>query len=267
MINKTELSKKASQVKNVLVKLDKLVVAFSGGVDSTLILSLAIEVLGKNNVKAVYFSSCLQTIKHEKQILNFIKSQFGSDDFFGIIKFNPLNDKDFIKNNEQRCYICKKNIYAELISQFSSFSSNIVDGTNFSDLSDDRPGYRAIKELGILTPLADSYITKKEIRKLAKQRNLQNWDLPSNSCLATRVIEGEEITKDSLYLIEKAERYLSENGLSGIRVRKDNNNAIVMIPELNYDKVINSNFHKDISNQLTVLGFESVSFKELPNKE
>ena len=267
MDNKIELGKKEAQVKDVLLKLKKVVVAFSGGVDSTLILSFALSVLGKSNVKAVYFSSCLQTTNHEKQILSFIKSQFGSSDFLNIIRFNPLSDEQFLKNDKQKCYICKKNIYTQLKTAFLPFSSNFIDGTNYSDLSHDRPGYQAIKELGILTPLADSNLIKSDIRQLAKKNNLHNWNLPSNSCLATRVIEGERIAMNSLKMIEKAENFLINIGITGARVKKNGIQANIMIPQQFYKNINESRLQKNITDYFIMLGFGGVCLRETSNKE
>ena len=252
---KTEiLSKLKKEFKNY----NSALVAFSGGVDSTLLLFLLKKILG-NNVKAAtvvfpYIPS--KDIEKTKTLAKLIGVQHHFFDGSNIFK-----NKNFRLNPRNRCYICKKHIY-EVLKRFAEKEkiSVIVDGTNFDDLKEDRPGLKALEEENIKTPLADLGLDKKTVRLLAKQFNLPNWNSPPTTCLLTRLPFGTEITADKLSRIEKAESFLAsvlgEPNIA-IRVRDYMDIAVLEVSKDHISKVFLEK--AQILKKFKELGFKKVA--------
>jgi uncharacterized protein len=214
------MSEKYWQLLEILKRHERLAVAFSGGVDSTLLLRAAIDALGSNRVMALTASSCLESrgvVAYRRRTL---QACFPDDLNHVEIPCNPLGRKVFWVNTANRCYECKKYLFSKIFSTMEALGyHDLADGTNADDLATDRPGLRAIKELGVYTPLAELGLTKKQIRQLAKDKELINHDLNSESCLATRIPTGETITGALLKRIEEAENFMKQLGFTGPRVR------------------------------------------------
>lgn len=190
-------------------------IAFSGGVDSTYLLYEALK--HAEYVKAYYVKSAFQPSFELGDAFR-LSSELSFD--MGIEPLNILRKEAVIKNDADRCYHCKKAIMTAVYEAAGRDGiSVILDGTNASDPEDERPGMRAIKELGILSPLRLCGLTKADIRRLSKEAGLFTWDKPAYACLATRIPTGTEITKEMLIRTEKAEEYLSSLGFSDFRVR------------------------------------------------
>lgn len=214
------LEKKYNCLKDVIEGYEKVGVAFSGGIDSTLLLFVAHQVLGSDRITGYHVSSCLQTrslAEQNKTLLD--KISIPQSSFVELTAF-PLYWKEFVANDTERCYFCKKRIYKTILDDsINKEIHDLLDGTNLDDLKQSRPGLRAIRELGIKTPLVQCKFTKHEIRHLARHLNLPNHDLPSNSCLATRIETGQPINEKTLKLIEESELFLVELGFYGCRVK------------------------------------------------
>lgn len=214
------LGNKYSCLQNVLEGYEKVGIAFSGGIDSTLLLFVANQILGSDRVVGYHVSSCLQTkslVEQNKILLE--KISFPQTSFVELAAF-PLYWKEFVINDSERCYFCKKRIYKSITDDSVNREIYVLlDGTNTDDLKQNRPGLRAIRELGVQTPLVQCKFTKHEIRLLAKHLDLPNHDLPSNSCLATRIKTGESIDENTLDKIEEAEHFLKKLGFHGCRVK------------------------------------------------
>ena len=201
------------RIRDLIKRLGRVVVGCSGGVDSLLLSKVASDTLGEKSlaitVKTPFFPSYeLSELREniEKLRLRHIFVDMGM----------PLG---FSENNPQRCYICKKEMYSKIVEIAKDLGGIVLDGTNLDDINQPRPGIKALRELGIRMPFLELGIGKKEIRELAKQAGLPNWDKPSNSCLATRIPQGEKITLEKLAVIDKVESYLVERGERGIRAR------------------------------------------------
>ena len=191
-----------------------LTIAFSGGTDSVFLLNAAVNVLGKEKVKAVFIKSELTDSSEAKQAQQ-IAQKFNVP--FEILHLNVLNEIRF--NPISRCYLCKKKMFSELLKT----NEIIADGTNADDLNAFRPGLQALKELKINSPLAEAGLTKSQIRQLSEKYSLPNAKKPSAPCLATRFVYGEEINADLLEKIAKAEDFLKNEGFSSLRLRRHKN--------------------------------------------
>lgn len=211
-----ELLNKYNKLKNYISELKSLAVAFSGGVDSTFLLKVAHEVLG-DKAMAITSISCLIPIREREE-----SSSFCTDNNIKqlIINPDPLSIEGFSDNPKDRCYICKKALFKQIINTaFDNGISYVAEGSNLDDEGDYRPGLKAIAELEVLSPLRAVGLTKSDIRALSKMLGLYTWDKPSYACLASRFVYGEEISAEKLLRIDKAEQYLYDLGYRGMRVR------------------------------------------------
>ena len=197
---------------------NSLIVAFSGGVDSGLLLAVAHEVLA-DNVLAVTIATELipdRDLKSIKEILAYFNIRHK------IVHLSMLGDEEFVANTRERCYYCKRR-FSQLLKQIAADEgiATVAEGVTASDYHEyrHRPGIAASRESGLWHPLAEVGITKSEVRAIAKEIGLPFWNKPSNACLATRIAYGERITGDKLEMIENAENILLDAGFSQLRVR------------------------------------------------
>jgi len=223
------LEAKNRQLEESIGSMDRAAVACSGGVDSTFLLKTACEVLGANNVIALFADTPLLPPGENREIEK-LASLIGCR--LLKVELNPLSWPDFTANPQDRCYLCKKKIYITFVERLADLDiSMLMDGTNLDDLDDYRPGLLALEELGIVTPLADARLTKAEIRQLSRVKNLPNWNKPSSSCLATRIATDQIINQDKLDIIAKCETELHRLNFFGCRVRLRDDFAIIELAE------------------------------------
>lgn len=207
------MSTKYRKLCAILEKYENVAVAFSGGVDSSLLLKAATDVFAENAI-AFFAHSALQ----KKDVLPRIEKRcrvLGAR--LRIVPCDPFSWAGFAANKEDRCYRCKKKIYGEFIALLPE-GYILLDGTNVDDLNMDRPGFRAITEYDVKTPLVDAGFTKSDVRRVSRNLGLSWWNLPSDSCLATRVARGFAIRPSLLELVEAGENLLTKNGFAGCRV-------------------------------------------------
>jgi len=214
-VNKKTLQK-LDRLREKLRDMKRVAIAFSGGVDSSFLLAVGHDELGDNAV-AVTAVSPTYPQEEYKDAQRFTKT-LGSPHI--IIQTKELQNKDYAKNPQNRCYYCKKELFMQMKQVANQHHiPHILDGSNADDSKDYRPGSLAIKELGVKSPLKDVGLTKQEIRDLSKQMNLHTWDKPPLACLASRFPYGEPITEARLNQVYTAERFLHSLGLKHIRVR------------------------------------------------
>ena len=212
-----ELSDKYSNLCAALSREKKLAVAFSAGVDSTLLLKAAVNTLGNENVLAVTALSA-----------SFPEREADEADVFtrGIgvsrvtVEVDQLSIPGFRENPANRCYLCKKVLFTQMMEAAREKGFTVMaEGSNVDDLSDYRPGLKAIEELGVMSPLREAGLTKAEIRELSSELGLPTWNKPSFACLATRFVYGETISDEKLRRVELGERLLQDLGFKQFRVR------------------------------------------------
>lgn len=204
-------------LQGILVAAGKVAVAFSGGVDSTFLLSVACKALGKDNVLAVTATGPVYT-QRERSFAQAFTRKLGVSHVL-MPTWDLGRDGPYI-NVPDRCFGCKSELFGKLIKLAGERGfSTVVDGTNASDLGDYRPGLRALKLLGVRSPLLEAGLEKKEIRSLSREMGLPTWDRPAMACLASRFPYGASITEEALWQVERAEEFLLDRGFRQVRVR------------------------------------------------
>ena len=198
-----------------------MAIAFSGGVDSAYLLYAAKQYA--EEVRAYYVNSAFQPA-FEFEDAKRLAEQLGIK--LCVIPINVLENEKVVANPANRCYYCKQVIFSKIVNQAAIDGfTELLDGTNASDDSADRPGMKALQELKVMSPLRECGLTKNQIRQLSKEAGLFTWNKPSYACLATRLPTGSKITNERLEATEKAENYLMELGFKNFRVRMLNNPA------------------------------------------
>ena len=236
-MSSTGINEKYTQLLEIIRDLGSVAVAFSGGIDSTFLLQAACDALEKDLVAALFGVSCLLPGQSVQSALRIFARHFSGQAHLRRIDLQPLLWDEFVENTEDRCYFCKKRIYTIFRKELEGTGACLVDGTNADDLTAHRPGLRALRELGVQAPLAMAGLHKSEIRYLAETRGLENHDLPSNSCLATRIAKGDPIAIEVLRLIDDAECFLHERGFHGCRVRPGAERTVLEIRSDDLERV------------------------------
>lgn len=211
------LKAKEAALQSRLRKLGSVLVAFSGGVDSSVLLAAAARTLPHNRILAVTARSPTYPADELKQARSIAH---GLGVRHRVIKTAEFDDPRFVKNPPRRCYYCKSELFSELvrIARAEGLAS-VADATNFDDRGDYRPGRRAAKECGVESPLLSARLTKREVRALGRRYGLPNWDKPASACLASRVPYGTRLDTRLLARIDAAERLLQQMGFKQVRVR------------------------------------------------
>jgi len=252
------------QLKSYLRQYPKALVAFSGGIDSYLVLKSAIDALGSDNILAVTGDS--PSLKeNEKKQTSALAEKVGAR--HKIIVTEEMQNPDYYNNPDNRCFFCKDELYSKLDELKNELHYDaILDGTNFDDLSDYRPGFQASRNHSVISPLAELKFTKQEIRNISKELGLEIWDKPSSPCLSSRIPYGQKVTIEKLRMIEQAENILSELGLKDFRVRhfefpqngKTLKLAKIDIAEQELDKFLSSTLGRT-GGALKSLGYDFVT--------
>jgi len=210
------MEERLGKLKDILKEMKSVLIAYSGGVDSTFLLKVAKDTL-KNKVVAVTATSLTYPMEEFEEAKKLAK-MIGVKHI--VVETNELEDPEFTSNSPQRCYYCKKELFS-LLKKIAKENSieQIADGSNADDVQDFRPGIQAACEFGVRSPLKEAGLTKSEIRLLSKKMGLPTWSKPSFACLSSRFPYGMRINKKDLLKVAEGERFLRKLGFSQVRVR------------------------------------------------
>jgi len=251
------LDKKYQKLKDALQEMESVVVAFSGGVDSTFLLRVARDVLGTDNVLALTATSPtypeyeLEESRDLAREIGVRQLEFESDE---------LKIPGFSQNERDRCYHCKKELFGICKAKAKELGfSYILDGSNLDDLDDIRPGRKAVEELEVRSPLLEAELTKNEIRLLSRDLNLPTWQKQPFACLSSRFPFGTEITPERLVQVGRCETFLRHHRIRNYRVRYHNETARIEVAPDEIDKFLDPAFRQAIVDEFKAAGFTYVS--------
>lgn len=252
MLDKDKARSKKKDLIHYIQNLDSLIVAFSGGVDSTFLLAVAHEVLGEKLLAATA-SSATYPSQEQEEAVRFARKQ-------GIEHIVFESDETclpaFSANSPDRCYHCKKLLSQELLQIANEKGiSHIALAANQDDLGDYRPGITAAEEMGMIEPLMEAKLTKEEIRFLSKEMDLPTWDKPAMACLASRIPYGDPVTDEKLKMVEEAENFLAKNGFKQFRVRHHGAVARIEVELSDLRKMMDKTLREKIVEHFKEIGF------------
>lgn len=251
------LQRKVEKLKSLLVTYGQVAVAFSGGVDSTLLLKVARDLLGGERVLAITVQSDFVPAGDIREAQEFCLQEGIRHK---IVTLDPLLYYDVRTNPAERCYFCKRLVFGKLRELVGSAGIvHLLDGSNVDDLGDYRPGQRAVKELGVLSPLLEAGFTKADVRVLSAELGLKTASKPSAACLASRIPYGEELTVAKLRRVEAAENFLHEEGFPQVRVRSHGDLARIELPIEELTNFMAEGHYEKTAQQLKELGFGYVT--------
>jgi len=252
------LEEKLSNLSRYITQLQRVVVAFSGGVDSSLVLKVAVDCLGKQNVLAATLLSPLMP-RRDLETAGRIARELQAP--HRIIETDELQDAQIVTNTPQRCYHCKRHTF-ELLTGLARREGyrSVLEGSNRSDTRDYRPGLAAVRSFEMVkSPLLDCGLDKGEVRRLAKSLGLGNWDQPARPCLASRIPYGEPLSLKKLEMVSEAEARLADLGISNVRVRYHGPVARIEIDPAEMSRVLEPELLRLISREVKSCGFTYVA--------
>lgn len=250
------LGRKREHLHRILADMGSVLVAFSGGIDSTLVLKVAHEALGERALGVTAVSPTFPAI--ELGWAERLAADIGAR--HRIVRTDQLQVPAFVENDASRCFHCKTDLYQLLGGLQQELKMHAVaDGTNLDDLGDERPGHAAAREWGVRSPLVEAGLSKSDVRELARELRLSNWDKPAAACLSSRIQRGTPITVEKLSRVERAEVFLIEQGFRQVRVRDSDGAARVEVGSSEVPRLLDPALGTTITEFLRQLGFASVT--------
>lgn len=246
------LAEKYEQLQALFQEMEQALIAYSGGIDSTLVAKVAVDVLGDRALAVTAESPSLMPEDLEDARMQ--AAEMGIT--HKIVQTHEMDNPDYTSNPVNRCYFCKSELHDTLKPLALAWGyPYVVDGVNADDLGDYRPGIQAAKERGARSPLAEVGISKLEVRELARKLELPWWDKPAQPCLSSRFPYGETITVEKLQRVGRAERYLRQLGLKNLRVRSEGDTARIELPAEDIQTFVQTQNLPTLVEQFQTYGF------------
>lgn len=255
-----DLQQKFQKLKDILKEIGSAAIAYSGGVDSTFLLKVAHDELGEKII-AVTAKSSTYPEREYKEAQKYI-AQFGAKHI--TIVSEELEIEGFAKNPVNRCYFCKTELFGKVRQEAEKYGlKHVLDGSNFDDIGDYRPGMKAAKEQGVRSPLKEAELTKNDIRELSKMLDIPTWNKPSFACLSSRFPYGNEITVQKLGMVDKAEQFLMDMGFNQLRVRHHGDIARIEVAPEDRTKFFDIEIMDKVGSEFKKIGFKYVTLDML----
>jgi len=255
-----DLQQKFQKLKDILKEIGSAAIAYSGGVDSTFLLKVAHDELGEKII-AVTAKSSTYPEREYKEAQKYI-AQFGAKHI--TIISEELEIEGFAKNPVNRCYFCKTELFGKVRQEADKYGlKHVLDGSNFDDIGDYRPGMKAAKEQGVRSPLKEAELTKNDIRELSKMLDIPTWNKPSFACLSSRFPYGNEITVQKLSMVDKAEQFLMDMGFNQLRVRHHGDIARIEVAPEDRVKFFDVEIMDKVGSEFKKIGFKYVTLDML----
>lgn len=251
-----DASAKEERLRALMRKIGTLLVAYSGGVDSSYLAYIATSELGENALCVLGISPSVSSVQREESASTAKKFGFR----FSIVETDEFSDPNYVANPSNRCYFCKSELFEKLIAVAKSQGiTTIVDGTNFDDIAEHRPGRLAADEKSVRSLLVEAGMTKQDIRERSRLHGLPTWDKPSSPCLSSRIAYGVPVTIERLTKIEKGEALLRNYGFREFRLRVHGDLARIEVSPEELEKILDRRIIQTLSQGIKKLGFRYVT--------
>ena len=250
------LEEKTEKIKSLIREMDSTLVAFSGGVDSTLVLALAHEVMGERTLAVTAQSASVPN--REMQASRQLAKEIGARHL--VVRTEEMSNPEYRANPANRCYYCKTELYSNLkrVAEKNDITT-ILNGINLDDLGDYRPGIDSAREQGVRSPLVEAEFSKQDVRDLSRAMGLSIWNKPAMACLSSRIPYGQPVTAEKLSRVEKAEDLLLSFGFKQVRVRHLGTEACIELDQNEISRYqSDESIQRSVQEKLIALGFSSV---------